>query len=119
MRVEPAIIFAAVGSVLPGWLISFLGDGRTEYGFLLLLIALPFYCFGIVCLVVLIHVARRYFRLTSMRSYVVFAVVAGSLASLVVAPNGGRWAALAFGVSVTIAVLLVPFIQRQRDRADV
>jgi hypothetical protein len=119
MRVEPAIILATVGSLIPGGLIALLGDAPAKYGFILLLIALPFYCFGIICLVFLIDVARRYFRLTSVRSYVICAVSTGLLSSLAVVPEDGWWSAVTFGVSVTIAVLLVPFIQGKRDRADV
>ena len=118
MRVEPAIILAAVGSLLPGWLISLLGDGRAQYGLQLLLIALPFYCAGIFVLVFFVNVTRRHFRLTSIRSYIISAVLVGSMAALAVAPDGGSWSALTFGTIVTTAVLLVPFIQGQRDRAD-
>jgi len=54
-----------------------------------------------------------------MRSYVICAVSAGLLPSLAVVPYEGWWSAVTFGVSVAVAVLLVPFIQGQRDRADV
>src|SRR5450830_582464 len=116
MRVEPAILLAAVGSVLPGGLIALLGDAPAKYGFRLLLIALPFYCIGIICLVFLIHVLRRYFRLTSMRSYFFCAVLPGLLLSLSVVTDEGWWSAVTLGISVTIAVLLVPFIQGQQNR---
>jgi hypothetical protein len=111
VRIEPAIVLAAVGSLLPGSLISLLGDGRAQYGMLLLLLALPFYCAGVFLLVCLVQSARRQFGLTSMRSYLASAVVLGSVAALLVAPDGGAWSAASFAASTTVAILLVPLIQ--------
>jgi uncharacterized membrane protein len=86
---------------------------------MMLLIAFPFYCLWVLCLVFLIHFARRYLKLNSMRSYVICAVLAGLLPLLAVTPNDGWWCEVNFGTSVTIAVLLVPFIQGPRDRTAV
>ena len=117
MRIEPAILLASLGSLIPGGLIALLADAPAKYGFMLLLIALPFYCFGIVCLVFLIHVARWHFRSTSMRSYVFCAVMAGLLPTPAVLQDDGWYSAVTFGVSITFAILLVPFIQGRRNRA--
>lgn len=117
MRIEPAIVLAALGSLLPGASIAFLGDAPAQYGFLILLIALPFYCFGIACFFLLIQGVRRLFGLSSMHSYVSLSTFASVFLSATAADGVGWWSAAMLGVSLITAVLLIPVIQGKRDCA--
>jgi hypothetical protein len=115
MRTEPAIVLAALGSLLPGALIAYLGNAPAQYGYLLLLVALPFYCLGLGFLFLLLDAARRWFGLSSMRSYVSLAGLISGLLSVSLVPDGGWWSAVTFGTSLMTAFLLIPLIQGKPD----
>jgi len=118
MRIEPAIVLAALGSLLPGAAIAFLGDVHAQYGFMVLLMALPFYCFGIACFFMVMQGIRRLFGLYSTHAYVSLSIFAGILLSIVVALDAGWWSVAVLGISLITAALLIPVIQGKRACAD-
>ena len=111
MRKELALVIAEAVSIIPGALISVFGDGRAQYGYALLLIALPFYCVGVTLalLPVFSFVERR--QSPSRLTYVAATAFVASITFVLVwFAEVGIVSSLAMAVSVSTAFLLTAWL---------
>ena len=112
MRRESATLLSAVISVVPGGVAAMFGDERAQYGVALLLIALPFYCFGVAVLVWLVGRAVSILGFHSLAAYLGAAFLVSLLLSSLLLQAGGGWvSALAGMFSLTTAFFLVPLLE--------
>lgn len=117
MRKELALVMSAIVSLAPGGLVATLGDGRAQYGMLLLLVALPFYCCAVAAFVVLVHKAIDVAGFRSFAAYLLAAILSSCLLALAVASAGGGWvSALAASSSLLSAFVLVPALEGNIQR---
>jgi hypothetical protein len=113
MRREFAAVAASVLSPVLGLLIASLGDGRAQYGMLLLLVALPFYATAVVCCIALHHWLVWKFHLQPSLAYARAAVFSMLLGALVFAAGGGWVSTLALAVSLISAFALFSAFQSE------
>jgi hypothetical protein len=112
MRRETATLVSAAISVIPVGLVAMLGDGRAQYGFGLLLIALPFYCIVVAALVWLIGRVTYALGFNSLAAYLGAAFLVSLLfPGLMLQAYGGWVSTLAGACGLLTAFFLVPILE--------
>lgn len=112
MRRETATLFSAAISVIPSGLVAMLGDGRAQYGFGLLIIALPFYCIVVAALVWLVGKVTSALGFHSLAAYLGAAVLVSLLLpGLMLQTYGGWVSTLAGACGLMTAFFLVPVLE--------
>lgn len=115
MRKELAMLLAAALSIVPGGGVAALGDGRAQYGFLLVLIASPFYVLGIAVLARGIEKVATLAGAHSRRAYRGISLLVSLTVCVSLLLAGGGWAsALAAWSSLLNALWLVPWLESKR-----
>lgn len=112
MRRETATLFSAAISVVPVGLVAMLGDGRSQYGFGLLLIALPLYCIVVAALVWLIGKVTSALGFHSLAAYLGAAFLVSLLLPGLMLLTYGGWVSTLAGVcGLLTAFFLVPALE--------
>lgn len=112
MRREIATVLASLISQLPGFLVAFFGDPASQYGMLILLVALPFYCMFAVITVTLVSMLIGKLGYRTFRAYLCSGFISSTLiGALLVEGDAGLLGATIGAVCLLSAFVLVPILE--------
>jgi hypothetical protein len=113
MRREPATVLAALISILPGFVVAALGDPAAQYGMLIVLVALPFYCMFVAAVLAVVPMLVGKCGYRSMRAYLWSGCISSFLLGVtLVKAEAGWFGATAGAVCLLSAFVLVPILER-------
>lgn len=89
MRVEPALLVSQVTGLIPVYFVSRLGDGRSEYGVALAILAFSVVAIGAALGFAFLHKFLLTHTTGSLSAFLVTGLLVGGVCGIAVASTGG------------------------------